>query len=124
MKQIISTSNAPSPAGPYSQAVVVGDLIFVAGQVPKDPQTGLIPESIEDQTRQVFANIAAILEAAGSNLSQVVRADVYLTSLDNFQRMNEVYKTFFSEHYPVRTTVGVELRGFDIEVTVIAHKEA
>jgi 2-iminobutanoate/2-iminopropanoate deaminase len=124
MKQIISTSNAPSPAGPYSQAVVVGDLIFVAGQVPKDPQTGLIPESIEDQTRQVFANIAAILEAAGSNLSQVVRADVYLTSLDNFQRMNEVYKTFFSEHYPVRTTVGVELRGFDIEITVIAHKGA
>jgi 2-iminobutanoate/2-iminopropanoate deaminase len=124
MKQIISTSNAPTPAGPYSQAVVVGDLIFVAGQVPKDPQTGQIPESIEDQTRQVFANIAAILEAAGSNLSQIVRVDVYLTSLDNFQRMNEVYKTFFSEHYPVRTTVGVELRGFDIEITVIAHKEA
>jgi 2-iminobutanoate/2-iminopropanoate deaminase len=124
MKQIISTSNAPSPAGPYSQAVVVGDLIFVAGQVPKDPQTGQIPESIEDQTRQAFANIAAILEAAGSNLSQIVRVDVYLTSLDNFQRMNEVYKTFFSEHYPVRTTVGVELRGFDIEITVIAHKGA
>lgn len=122
MKQIISTSNAPVPAGPYSQAVVVGDLIFVAGQIPKDPQTGLIPESIEDQTRQVFANIQAILEAAGSNLSQVVRVDVYLTSLEYFQRMNEVYKTYFEENYPVRTTVGVALHGFDIEVTVIAHK--
>jgi 2-iminobutanoate/2-iminopropanoate deaminase len=104
--------------------VVVGDLVFVAGQVPKDPQTGLIPESIEDQTHLVFKNIKAILEAAGSDLSQVVRVDVYLTTLDNFHRMNEVYKTYFDENYPVRTTVGVELRGFDIEITVIAHKAA
>ena len=124
MKEIISTSNAPSPAGPYSQAVVVGDLIFVAGQTPKDPQTGQIPEGIEGQTHQVFKNIKAILEAAGSNLSQVVRVDVYLTSLDNFQPMNEVYMTYFEGNYPVRTTVGVDLRGFDIEITVIAHKAA
>ena len=124
MKQIISTSDAPPPGGPYSQAIVVGDLVFVAGQVPKNPQTGEIPETIEDQTHQVFQNVKAILEAAGSNLSQVVRVDVYLTTLENFQRMNEVYKTYFEGSYPVRTTVGVELRGFDIEVTVIAHKGA
>ena len=124
MKQIISTSDAPTPAGPYSQAVIAGDLIFVAGQTPKDPQTGQVPQGIEAQTHQVFKNVKAILEAAGSNLGQVVRVDVYLTSLDNFQPMNEVYKTYFAESYPVRTTVGVELRGFDIEITVIAHKGA
>ena len=106
------------------KAVVAGDLIFVAGQTPKDPRTGQVPEGIEDQTHQVFKNVKAILEAAGSSLSQVVRVDVYLTNLDNFQRMNEVYKTYFKDNYPVRTTVGVELRGFDIEITVIAHKDA
>ncbi|MBN9390178.1 MAG: hypothetical protein J0I20_19280 [Chloroflexi bacterium] len=124
MKQIISTSNAPTPAGPYSQAVVVGDLIFVAGQIPRHPQTGQVEPSIEAQTHQVFANIKAILEAAGSNLSQVVRVDVYLSDMDNFQRMNEVYRTYFDENYPVRTTVGAVLRGFDVEITVIAHKSA
>jgi 2-iminobutanoate/2-iminopropanoate deaminase len=97
MKQIISTSNAPAPAGPYSQAVVVGDLIFVAGQVPRHPQTGQVEPAIEAQTHQVFANIKAILEAAGSNLNQVVRVDVYLSDMDNFQSMNEVYRTYFEE---------------------------
>lgn len=124
MKQIISTPNAPVPAGPYSQAVVVGDLIFVAGQIPRHPQTGQVESSIEAQTHQVFANIRAILEAAGSNLGQVVRVDVYLSDMDNFERMNEVYRTYFDENYPVRTTVGAVLRGFDVEITVIAHKQA
>lgn len=124
MKQIISTENAPKPAGPYSQAVVVGDMVFVAGQVPRDPKTGQQPESIEDQTRQVLNNIKAILEAAGCTMGQVVRTDVFLNSMSNFSRMNEVYKTFFDEAYPVRTTVGVELHGFEVEISCIAHKQA
>jgi 2-iminobutanoate/2-iminopropanoate deaminase len=124
MKQPVSTDKAPQPAGPYSQAIMAGDLVFVAGQVPKDPQTGNVPESIQDQTRQVLKNIQAILEAAGSSLDQVVRTDVFLSSLNYFSEMNEVYKTFFKEPYPVRTTVGVELRGFDIEINCIAHKSA
>lgn len=124
MKQVISTPNAPVPAGPYSQAVVVGDLIFVAGQIPRHPQTGQVEPSIEAQTHQVFANIRAILEAAGSNLGQIVRVDVYLSDMDNFQRMNEVYRTYFDGDFPVRTTVGADLRGFDVEITVIAHKQA
>jgi 2-iminobutanoate/2-iminopropanoate deaminase len=124
VKTIISTEKAPKPAGPYSQAVVVGDLVFVAGQVPRHPVTGETPQSIEDQTRQVFENIKAILEAASSNLSQVVRVDVYLKDLGNFQRMNAVYETFFEGNYPVRTTVGVDLRGFDVEISCIAHKQA
>ncbi len=124
MKQIIRTDKAPAPGGPYSQAVVVGGMVFVAGQVPKDPQSGKVPETIEEQTTLVLNNIKAILEAAGCTMSQVVRTDVFLTTLDNFSRMNEVYKTFFSEDYPVRTTVGVELRGFDVEISCIAHKQA
>ncbi len=125
MKEIISTDKAPQPAGPYSQAVVVGDLIFVAGQIPKHPETGEVPEGIAAQTGQVFNNIKAILEAAGSNLEQIVRMDVYLNDMGNFSQMNEVYKTFFSnEGYPVRTTVGVDLRGFEVEINCIAHKQA
>jgi 2-iminobutanoate/2-iminopropanoate deaminase len=124
MKQIISTDKAPKPGGPYSQAVVVGDLVFVAGQVPRDPQTGKTPESIEDQTRLVLNNMKAILEAAGCTMQQVVRTDVYLSTMNNFSRMNEVYKTFFNEDYPVRTTVGVQLVGFDVEISCIAHKQA
>src|SRR5690349_13502728 len=124
MKQIISTDKAPKPGGPYSQAVVVGDLVFVAGQVPRDPQTGKTPESIEDQTRLVLNNMKAILEAAGCTMQQVVRTDVYLSTMNNFSRMNEVYKTFFNKDYPVRTTVGVQLVGFDVEISCIAHKQA
>ncbi len=124
MKEIVRTSNAPAPAGPYSQAVVVGDMIFVAGQVPKDPVTGTIAQGIEAQTRQVLTNIKAILEAAGSSMEQVVRTDVYLSSLDYFDQMNAVYQTFFGGNYPVRTTVGAELRGFDVEINCIAHKKA
>ncbi|HEX2912181.1 MAG TPA: Rid family detoxifying hydrolase [Chloroflexia bacterium] len=124
MKQIISTDNAPKPAGPYSQAVVVGDLVFVAGQVPRDPQTGQMAGPIEDQTRTVLSNIKAILEAAGSNMSQVVRVDVYLSDMKHFDAMNGIYKTFFNEDYPVRTTVGVQLHGFDVEINCIAHKQA
>ena len=124
MKQIISTEKAPKPGGPYSQAVVVGDLVFVAGQVPRDPATGKTPESIEDQTRLVLNNMKAILEAAGCTMQQVVRTDVYLSTMNNFSRMNEVYKTFFNEDYPVRTTVGVQLVGFDVEISCIAHKQA
>jgi 2-iminobutanoate/2-iminopropanoate deaminase len=124
VKSVISTEKAPKPAGPYSQAIVVGDLVFVAGQIPRNPQTGEIPQSIEDQTRQVFENIKAILEAAGSNLGQVVRTDVFLTDLGNFQKMNAVYQTFFEGSYPVRTTVGAALHGFDVEINCIAHKQA
>ena len=124
MKTVISTEKAPKPAGPYSQAIVVGDMVFVAGQIPRNPQTGEVPQSIEDQTRQVFENIKAILEAAGCTLSQIVRTDVFLTDLENFQKMNAVYETFFEGDFPVRTTVGVELRGFDVEISCIAHKQA
>ncbi len=125
MKEIISGQNIPTPAGPYSPGVAVGDLVFVAGQVPRHPQTGEVAEGIEAQTRQVLENIKAILTAAGSSLDQVVRTDVFLSDLADFAAMNEVYKTFFTQgSYPVRTTVGVQLAGFKVEISCIAHRQA
>lgn len=104
-KQVISTPNAPAAIGPYSQAVRAGNLVFVSGQIPLDPATGqLVGGDIGVQTEQVLENLAAILEAAGSSLAQVVKATVYLRDLGEFGRMNEVYAKFFGENPPARAT--------------------
>jgi 2-iminobutanoate/2-iminopropanoate deaminase len=107
-KQVISTPNAPAAIGPYSQAVRAGNLVFVSGQIPLDPATGqLVGGDIGVQTEQVLENLAAILEAAGSSLAQVVKATVYLRDLGEFGRMNEVYAKFFGDNPPARATVQV-----------------
>jgi 2-iminobutanoate/2-iminopropanoate deaminase len=121
-KQGIRTDNAPKPAGPYSQAIVAGDLVFVAGQGPTDPATGQAPPDVGDQTRQVLRNLGAILEAAGSSLDKVVKVTAHLSTLDHFAAFNAAYGDFFSEPYPVRTTVGSELRGIQVEIDVIATR--
>lgn len=118
-KQIV-TKNAPSPAGPYSQAIVAGGLVFVAGQRPQDPVTGEIGETIQEQTRQVIKNLEAVLTAAGSSLEKVVRSTVYLSDIKNFAPMNEVYKEMIPEPFPARTTFGAQLRNILIEIDVIA----
>ena len=119
-KKAIETPAAPSAAGPYSQGVRFGDLVFVAGQRPADPATGAIPADIASQTKRVLQNVQAVLEAGGSGLEHVLKVNVYLSDLSDFAAMNEVYREFFSEPYPVRTTVGVALRGILIEVDAIA----
>jgi len=109
-KRKISTERAPKPAGPFSQAIGAGNTIYVAGQVPRDPRTGLIvSNSFDEQAVQVFENIKAILEAAGASLADVVKVNVYLTDLSHFAKLNEIYARYFQEDYPVRTTVGVQL---------------
>lgn len=118
-KQIV-TKNAPSPAGPYSQAIVAGGLVFVAGQRPQDPVTGEIGETIQEQTRQVIKNLEAVLTAVGSSLEKVVRSTVYLSDIKNFAPMNEVYKEMIPEPFPARTTFGAQLRNILIEIDVIA----
>lgn len=118
-KQIV-TKNAPSPAGPYSQAIVAGGFVFVAGQRPQDPATGEIGETIQEQTRQVIKNLEAVLTAAGSSLEKVVRSTVYLSDIKNFAPMNEVYKEMIPEPFPARTTFGAQLRNILIEIDVIA----
>jgi 2-iminobutanoate/2-iminopropanoate deaminase len=109
-KEIIRTTNAPLPLGPYSQGVKVGNLLFVSGQAPIDPRTGKIVEGdIEAQTRQTIQNIGGIVEAAGFSMHDIVRVTIFLKNIDDFKRMNEVYKSFFTENPPTRTTVEAKL---------------
>ena len=122
-KDVISTSKAPAAIGPYSQAVSWGDLIFVSGQIPIDPATGqVVGGDVADQTERVLENLAAILEAAGASLGQVLKTTVYLRDLNDFGKMNEVYARFFGEQPPARATVQVARlpRDVGVEIEVIA----
>jgi 2-iminobutanoate/2-iminopropanoate deaminase len=122
MKQLIHTEAAPEPAGPYSQALRVGDFVFVAGQGPFEARTRrLVGSTVAEQTTQVLDNIVAILEAAGASMADVVKVTVHLSDLDHFKPFNEVYESYFPDPKPVRTTVGSQLRGFMVEVDVIAY---
>ena len=107
-RTVISTELAPKAIGPYSQGIRVGDLIYTAGQAAVDPAIGkLIEGDISAQTRRTLQNISAILDAAGTSLSKVVKTTVFLTDMANFRAMNEVYAEFFPEHPPARSTVAV-----------------
>lgn len=109
------------PAGAYSPAVRAGNLIFVSGQVPRDPRTGqTLDGDIREQTRTVLDNTERVLAAAGASLDDVVSVTVYLADMDDWEAFNEVYRTVFRRPYPTRTTVGAELRGILVEVSVIA----
>jgi 2-iminobutanoate/2-iminopropanoate deaminase len=124
MKSIIKTSLAPEPIGPYSQAVVCGNLVFVSGQVGKDAATGNIRnENIEVETKQVMNNIKVILEAAGSSLDKVLKTTIFLTSMDYFGKVNTVYASYFSGNYPARETVEVSRlpANVNVEISVIAE---
>ena len=117
----VTVPNAPRPVGPYSSAIIVGDLIFVSGQSGRDPITDHVAEDIETQTEQVLTNIRTILEAAGTNMSKVVRCGVFLTDMREFTRMNAVYERMFEGHKPARTTVAVsELPGPGLRVEIDA----
>ena len=125
MKQLVRTPNAPQPLGPYSQGVKAGNLLFVAGQGAADPKTGQMAEGIETQTRQTLANIKGIVEASGFSMRDVVKISIFLKNMDDFKRVNEVYKTFFAEAPPARTTVEAKLpvQGMLIEIDAIAYRE-
>ena len=103
---VVATKKAPEAIGPYSQAIVTGDLVFTAGQIALDPASmEVVAEDVVAQTEQVMKNLAAVLTAAGSNLSQVVKTTVYLSSMADFPKMNEVYGRHFGSHRPARSTV-------------------
>jgi 2-iminobutanoate/2-iminopropanoate deaminase len=118
----VATTQAPTPAGPYSQAVRSGSVVAVAGQVGIDPATGAVAgDDVAAQTRQALANVAAVLAAAGLGLDEVVRVDVFLASMDDFAAMNEAYADVFAPPYPARTTLGVSLpAGLLVEITALA----
>jgi 2-iminobutanoate/2-iminopropanoate deaminase len=122
--KIIQTKEAPSAIGPYSQAVVVSGQVFVSGQIPIDPETGkFLGGEVAEQTDRVIRNLVAILNAAGSSLSSVMKTTVYLTDLGDFKEMNGVYARFFGDHRPARATVQVAALplGAKIEIDAIAR---
>ena len=123
-KQVVHTDAAPKPVGPYNQAIVAGNTIYVAGQGPIDARTGqVVKGTFEEQAICTFENIKAILEAAGSSLSEVVKVNVYLADNGDFTKLNDIYKRYFTEPYPARATVGVQLLfHIFIEVDCIAVK--
>lgn len=121
-KQQISTTEAPQPAGSYSQAVRLGDLVWTAGFGPQDPSTGEMAESVADQTRQVLRNVRATLAAAGLELSDVIKTTVHLADLADFAEFNAAYGEFFSDPLPARTTVGSQLAGIKVEIDVVAGR--
>jgi len=124
--KVVQTDRAPKAIGPYSQAIVSGDLIFCAGQVALDPKTGeLVSGDIREQTRRVLDNLAAVLETAGAGLDRVTKTTVFLTDFAEFAAMNEVYAERFGAHRPARSTVQISTlpKGARIEVECIAVRK-
>ncbi|HUH51870.1 MAG TPA: RidA family protein [Flavobacterium sp.] len=124
MKKIIFTDKAPTPIGPYSQAVLAGNMLYVSGQVPINPATGeLMMNSIEDQTQQVMQNLQAVLAAADMTFDNVIKSSIFITDMNDFSKINGVYGTYFAEgNAPARETVQVSAlpRNVNVEISVIA----
>ena len=121
MRQEIRTDDAAAPAGPYSQGLRVGNLVFTAGMGPLDPETGAITgDTIEEQTELTLDNLSAVLEAAGTSLDHAVKATVHLQDLGDFAAFNRVYERRFADPKPVRTTVGSDLLGIMVEIDLVA----
>lgn len=125
MKKIVNTDKAPAAIGPYAQAVEIDSLVITSGQLPIDPATGAFPEGIAEQTRQSLTNVKAILAEVGLGMDKVIKTTVFLSDMNNFGAMNEVYATFFGESgYPARSAVEVARLPKDalVEIEVIAVK--
>jgi len=122
-KTVINTSNAPAPIGPYNQAILTGNTLYVSGQIPIDPSSGeMIVNSIEEETRMVMTNLGKILEKAGMDYNNVVKCTIFVNDMNNFALVNEVYGSFFSENPPSRETVEVSRLPKDsrVEISCIA----
>lgn len=123
MKKIISTEKAPAAIGPYSQAVVCGDMVYCSGQIPLDPENmNIVGEDAAAQAKQVLENLKAVLEAAGSDFSKVVKCSIFLDSMDDFAAVNEVYGGYFQTEPPARETVAVKTlpKNVLVEISCIA----
>ena len=124
MKKVVNTNTAPCPIEPYSQGVQIGDLIFFSGQIPLHPKTGKIPEGIEEQTKQVLENVKALLRSQKLGFENVIKTTVFLDSMEDITKINEVYATYFVEPFPARSAVEVAKLPYGalIEVEVIVGK--
>lgn len=125
MSTIINTSNAPAPIGPYNQAVLAGNMLFVSGQIALDPQSGeLVLTDINTETTKVLENIKAILTEAGLDFSHIVKTSIFLKDMGTFTQVNEIYGSYFTGNYPARETVQVAAlpKNVNVEISVIAYK--
>jgi 2-iminobutanoate/2-iminopropanoate deaminase len=123
LKKIINSNNAPAPIGPYSQAVLINGILFCSGQIALDPLTGnLVQDNIASETHQVMKNIDALLKEANLNFEAVVKTSIFLSDMELFSAVNEVYATYFSANYPARETVAVKglPKGVRVEISVTA----
>ena len=123
MKTVINTTNAPAPIGPYSQAIIAGGFVFISGQVAISPSTSeLVLDDIKTETKQVMENIKAILVESGIDFSNIVKTSIFLKDMQNFAQVNEVYGTYFKDHFPARETVQVAglPKNVNVEITVTA----
>ena len=124
MKKQVNTSSAPAAIGPYSQGVIACNLLFVSGQIPINPADGsLVSDSLESQANQVFENLRAIIQEAGTSFEHVLKLTIYLTDLENFAAVNKVMENYFDEPYPTRATVEVSRLPKDVEVEIDAIVE-
>lgn len=125
MKKIINTPNAPAPIGPYNQAVMTGDMLFISGQIALIPGTGdLANADLTEETHQVMTNLKAILAEAGMEFSQVVKTTIFLSDMSLFTAVNEIYGSYFDADYPARETVAVKglPKNVNVEISMIASK--
>ena len=125
MKKIINTSNAPAAIGPYSQAVLVNDTLYCSGQIALDPLSGeLVLASIEEETEQIMKNIEAVLSAAKMNFEHVVKCSIFMSSMDHYNEINEVYTRYFMSNPPAREAVAVKTlpKNVNVEISAIACK--
>ena len=122
--KVVSTAKAPAAIGPYSQALDLGNMVFVSGQIPVDPATGLMADNIADQARQSLANLKGILAEAGLTMKDVVKTVVFLADLNDFAAVNAIYERYFGPHYPARSCVEVSRlpAGARVEVELICEK--
>ncbi|MCH4474493.1 RidA family protein [Staphylococcus haemolyticus] len=114
----INTNKAPEALGPYSHAMVVNNLVFTSGQIPLDTEGNIVGDDVKEQTKQVLDNLSVVLEEAGSDLNSVVKATIFISDMNEFQQINEVYGSYFSEHQPARSCVEVARLPKDVKVEI------
>ena len=120
MSKVISTGKAPAAIGPYSQAIEVNGMVFTSGVIPVDPQTGVIPATIEEQANQAFSHLKNLIEASGATIDKVIKTTVFIKEMNDFGKINEIYATYFKEPFPARSCVEVARLPKDVMLEVEA----
>ena len=120
MSKVISTDKAPAAIGPYSQAIEVNGMVFTSGVIPVDPQTGVIPATIEEQANQAFSNLKNLIGASGATIDKVIKTTVFIKEMNDFGKINEIYATYFKEPFPARSCVEVARLPKDVMLEVEA----